>query len=780
MIDGVAAGSGRHPAFRQRGAPVTTDADTTTTTELLTCPLCEAACGLEVTVRDGAAVRVRGDAQDPNSRGYLCPKGASLPVLQRDPDRLTSPMIRRDGRLQECSWDEAFDEVARLLGDHLRTAGRDSIATFVGNPASHNLSLLLYLPQLLRAVGSGKHFSSASVDVLPKQYACALMYGHSMSLPVPDVDRTDHLLVLGANPLVSNGSMLTAPNMKARLEALQERGGTLVVVDPRRTKTARAADRHVEIRPGTDAWLLAAIAHTICSEGLTRLGRLEELVVGLDALTEALVPFTPEVASGHTGVPAPTIREMARELAGARSAAVYGRIGTCLQEHGTVASWLIEVLNVLTGNLDRPGGAIFTAPVTERPRDRTWLRSQEDDHGRFASRVGDLPETFGELPAAALADEILESGDGQIRALLVVAGNPALSIPDSTKVQAALESLDVMVCIDNYLNETTRHADVILPGEPPLQRPHFPFIARWSPNRYARFNPSILEPDDRPREWEVVLTVAALLAGRELPVDAAADARAVLERRVGREVADPRSPIAGRDPEEVLEAVTGAPGPEQLMDLILRIGRDGDGFGSQPDGLSLAALREQPHGIDLGPPGPQLPDVLVTRSGKIELAPPRLLDELAALDRPAPDVDHEYPMLLIGRRNLRSNNSWMHNVRTLVKGRPQCTALVHPDDAARAGLADGEVARIASRTGAVEIHVSVTDEIRRGVVSIPHGWGHDQPGMRLAVAAGVPGVNSNLLGDASLVDRVTATSVGNGVPVALERAAQPEDLSSRR
>jgi anaerobic selenocysteine-containing dehydrogenase len=743
--------------------------DVSETAAYQTCPLCEAACGLEITIRDGRPSKVRGDRDDPQSNGYLCPKGASIIGVNDDPDRLRQPMIRRDGVLCETSWQEALAEVQRLLGGFVAQHGRDALATYIGNPAAHNLSLLLYLPQLVRDIGSGKHFSTGSVDTLPKRLACALVYGHSWSVPVPDIDRTNHLLIIGANPLVSNGSMLTAPGIGARLAALRARGGRFVVIDPVRTRTAAAADEHVFIRPGTDVWLLAAMVHVLFRDELVDLGRAESWTAGVMEVQEAVSGFTPGVAESSTGIPATTIERLARELADRRPAAVYGRVGTCLQEHGTLASWLIEVLNVLTGNLDEPGGAVFPQSVVERARDAGWLRSQQDQHARFASRVNGLPETFGDLPAAALADDILEPGDGRIRGLISIAANPALSVPGSARMDEALADLELLVCIDNYLNETTRHADVILPGEGPLERSHFPFVARFSVNRYARWTDALEAPSDRPREWEVVLALAAIVQGLgdgQLDGVAAARDDNLFERRVRREVQDPLSPIAGRDPDEIIGATDGVAGPARIIDFLLRVGSDGDGYGAREGGLSLAVLRREPHGVQLGPPGHMLPGVLATRSEMIELAPARFVEELATIIKEAGPVrDDRFPFLLVGRRNLRSNNSWMHNVGSLMRGRGQCTLLLNAKDAARLDVAEGSLVRVSSATGEVEATAEVTEDIGPGVVSLPHGWGHTDPATRLSVAAATPGVNSNLLGDARLVDRISGNSVGSGIPV---------------
>jgi anaerobic selenocysteine-containing dehydrogenase len=739
-------------------------------TALQTCPLCEAACGLSISIKDGQPVRVRGDAADPQSLGYICPKGASLIALHDDLDRLQYPLVRRGTNHVEVSWEEALSLTDQALSGFLVRHGNERLATYIGNPAAHNLSVLLYSPHVVRAARSRYRFSSGSVDTLPKMFSSAAMFGHGYSMTVPDVDRTDYLLVLGANPLVSNGSLLTAPDMAGRLKAIQARGGRVVVVDPRRTKTAEAADEHIFIRPATDVWLLGAIVRTLFAEDLVDLGRCGGHVAGLDVLAAAVEKFHVKTASDITGVPGETIVRLARQLAAAPTAAVYGRIGTCLQEHGTVCCWLIDVINLLTGNLDSPGGAVFTMPLTERARDAGGLRSEQNQHGRYRGPATGLPEMFGELPAAALAREILTPGDQQIRGLIVVAGNPALSVPGSGPVADALADLDLLICVDNYLNETTCHADIILPGESQLQRPHFPFIARWSLRRYARWTAPALAPEPgRPREWELMLALAAILDGIHPPFGFAEMDDDLLRSRVAREVADPASVVYGRHPEEIVRSLSGQGGPERTLDFLLRVGREGDGFGSRPGGLTLAELAAQPHGVDLGPLEPQLPGMIATESRLIEAAPPPLV---GALDRltPPPDGGQDSRLLLIGRRNLRSNNSWMHNLPTLVRGRPQCTLQMNPSDGARLGIADGQVVEVTSDQGRIQVQAEMTDMLTPGVACLPHGWGHDQPGSRLRVAAASPGANSNLLGGAVL-DEVTGTAVSSGIPVSV--AATP-------
>jgi anaerobic selenocysteine-containing dehydrogenase len=586
------------------------------------------------------------------------------------------------------------------------------------------------------------------------------MFGHPDLIPVPDLDRTEYLLMMGANPYESNGSLATAPDWPGRMEAISGRGGKVVVVDPRRTRTAAAADEHIPIRPGTDPLFLFAIANVLFEEGLVDLGRLEGAVSGLDELGDAVSELTPELVADATGIAAETIRRIARELATAGSAAVYGRVGTHTARFGTMASWMTDVLNVITGNLDRPGGAMFPRAAHEQPRARRQFAT-----GRWTTRVRGLPEVRGELPVSALAEEILEPGEGRIRAMVTIAGNPILSTPDSDRLDAAFASLDFMVALDIYLNETTRHADVILPGTTPLRRGHYDFaFYQLSVRNVANYSPPLFPlTDGAPDEWEVLLRLGATLSGQGAHADIGALDDALFAMAVGSDVADPESPIHGRSPEEIYAASAGRRGPERILDHLLRVGPYGDGYGTDPEGISLARLEESPHGIDLGPLEPRLPDDLRTPSGRVELAPPELLGDVGRL-LSSVDRATEGTLVLVGRRDVRSNNSWMHNVDVLVKGRERCTLQMHPEDAAGLGVGPGTQVKVSSTAGTLIAPAELTEEIMRGVVSLPHGWGHDLEGTDLSVASGRPGVNSNRLSTGEM-DPVSGNAVLNGIPV---------------
>jgi len=618
------------------------------------------------------------------------------------------------------------------------------VAVYLGNPNAHNYGTLLYMPLLLRALGTRNRFSATSVDQLPHHVAAHLMFGHQLLLPVPDVDRTGLLLILGANPAVSNGSLMTAPGIGRRIEALRRRGGRLVVVDPRRTETARLADRHLFIRPGTDALLLASMLHTILDGGMGKPGRLESFCTSWEPVRAAMTPFTPERVAPATGIPAAEIRTLAAELAAAPAAAIYGRFGVSTQAFGGLCHWLVNLLNIFTGNLDRPGGVMFTRPAVDplRAGGRGGL-------GRRHTRVRGLPGFGRELPVAALAEEILTPGDGQIRALLTVAGNPVLSVPHGRRLDRALESLDFMVAVDFYLNETTRHAHLILPPTPPLERDHYDLALNLlAVHNVARYSPAVLQRKAGSlHDWEI-------LAG--------------LLRRLDR----------GPLPDRLKRRMAAALGPRRLLDLALRTGPHGAGFRPGARGLNLRRLEHEPHGVDLGPLEPCLPERLRTPERRIELAPAPFLEDLvrlrASLGPPNP-VAGDDAVLLIGRRDLRSNNSWMHNIPRLMRGRERCTLLIHPEDTARRGIADGESVTLTGPGGRIVVTAELSTDILPGVVSLPHGWGHGRPGIRLRVARGHPGASFNDLLDGTAVDPACGTAVLSGIAVTIEPVKQTEE-----
>ena len=707
-------------------------------TALHTCVLCEAVCGLALELDGGRVTGVRGDRQDPFSRGHLCPKAAAIPDVLDDPDRVRQPLRRRGDGWEPVGWDEALEEAGERLAAVQRRHGPDALGLYLGNPTAHSHAALMAVPLLARALGTHSRFSATSVDQLPQMLAALEMLGHQLLVPVPDVDRTDLLLVLGANPLASNGSLMTAPGVEARLRALRARGGRLLVADPRRTETAALADRHLAVRPGGDAALLLGVLNVIFGEGLTRPGRLAAFTSGLDRLAALASRFPPERVAPRAGVAAEEIRALAREVAAAPSAAVYGRLGTCTQEFGALASWLVVALQVVTGNLDRAGGSMFTTPAA----DLVALASRTGDRGSFdrrRSRVRGLPAFSGELPVAALAEEIETPGDGQIRALVTFAGNPVLSSPHGSRLERALPGLEAMVSIDLYRNETTRHAHLLLPTTFGPERDHYDLaLYLFAVRDAARWAPAAVAPPPGVRDdWQVLLDLARSL-------------RAHGGGRPGRALG-----LALR--------AARAVGPRRALDALLRLG---------PHHLSLRALERAPHGLDLGPLRPRLPGRLATPDRRIRLVPDRFERDLqrleAALSAPAGEAGE---LLLVGRRLLRSNNSWMHNSRRLVKGPAACTLLLHPRDAAARALASGDEALVRSRVGEVRATVLVTEDVAPGVASLPHGFGHGRPGAQLGVAAGVAGPSLNDLTDELRVDALSGNAALSGLPVTVTAAA---------
>ena len=733
-------------------------------TALRICPLCEATCGLVLTVEEGRVTAARGDREDVFSHGFICPKGASFAELDNDPDRLQRPLIRRDGELVEADWAEALAVAAEGL--RMVTAGAGSVAVYLGNPNAHTIAGALYAPQLVRALQTRGVFSASTLDQMPKQVACGYLFGNPFAFTVPDVDRTDHLVIIGANPLVSNGSVATAADFPGKIKALRKRGGRLTVIDPNRTRTAELADTHLAPRPGTDGALLFAVVNVLFDEDLVDpdLGGLAEMVTGLERVRAAAADFPPEAVAEHCGVTAEQIRALARDIAAGPWTVVYGRIGTSTVRFGTLTSWLVDVVNLLTGNLDRPGGAMFaSSPIGAAARPARPGRGFSV--GRWHSRVSGAPEVASELPTALLPEEIETPGDGQVRALVTIAGNPVLSAPDGERLSAAMDSLEFMVSIDPYLNETTRHADVILPPPPPSYSPHFDVaLSNVAVHNTARYSPPVFAlPEGRPDEVEILCRLTLGVLGVGVDADPNLVDQQIISVVLGKEVADPDSPVAGRTVDELVAMLHDGRGYEKRLDMMLRLGPFGDAFGTNPDGLTLQRLKDNPHGIDLGPLTPRLPEALRTPSGRIELAPepiladiPRLLDSVAAPDN---------GFLLIGRRHLRSNNSWMHNLPALAGGTNRCTLQIHPDDAAALGITD--LAVVTGPAGKLEVPVEITDAIRPGVVSLPHGWGHTEPGTRMAVAATQPGVNVNALLDSSLLEPLSGTAVLSGVPVEL-------------
>jgi len=708
-------------------------AENTETVHHRSCNLCEAICGLEIRVAHGQITSIRGDKEDPFSRGHICPKAVALQDIHNDPDRLRHPMRRTASGWERLGWDEAVELAAKGLRTVQEAHGLDAVAMYIGNPAVHNYGNLIYGPPLLRALKSKNRFSATSVDQLPHQLVAWFMFGHQLLLPIPDLERTRFLLILGGNPAVSNGSLMTCPDVKKRLQEIRQRGGRVVLLDPRRTETARLVDEHHFIRPGTDALFLMALVHTLFEEGLTTLGSLAEHLKGLEDVRRLAADFAPEKVSAITGLAATDIRRLAREMATAEGAACYGRMGVSTQEFGGICQWLINVLNILTGNFDRPGGVLFTRPAV----DLVARPYGGGSHGRFKSRVRGLPESGGELPVSVLAEEILTEGEGQVRALITAAGNPALSTPNGRQLERALGSLEFMVSIDLYINETTRHADLILPPTATLEHDHYDIVFNLLAVRNtARYSPPLFEPAaDTRHDWQILHQ---------------------LRRRLDRDQ---------RLSTRFERWLMGKIGPKGALDMMLRKGPHGAGWNPFRSGLTLRRLERSIHGLDLGPLEPCMPGRLKTRDGKLNLAPEVLVGDVERLRQ---RLETETPSLvMIGRRQVRSNNSWMHNYPRLMRGKDRCTLLMHPQDAERCGVADGERVVVRSRVGEVEAPLELSDEVMPGVVSLPHGWGHRSKGVQITTAQAHPGINLNDLTDDTRVDEASGNAVLNGLPVSV-------------
>lgn len=703
-----------------------------TQTHYRTCNICEAMCGLEIQHRGSEILSIKGDHNDPFSRGHICPKAVALQDFYSDGDRLKTPLRRTADGWQEISWDDAFTEIATRFRGIQQAHGQDAVGVYLGNPNAHNFGNAIMLPRFFKALGTNNRYSSASADQLPHHVASNYMLGAGMLIPVPDIDHTDFMLIIGANPIVSNGSLMTAPGVGKRLKAIQQRGGKVVVIDPRRTETAKKADQHLFIRPETDALFMLAMVHTLFEEQLVTLGHLEGRIDGLEQLSEAVKPYAPETVADACGMTADAIRELARNMAAANSAVCYSRMGASTQSFGGLCQWLNNVLNILTGNFDRRGGAMFPQPAFDLVRDK---KGKPSSYGRYESRVRKLPYFNNEFPVATLADEILTPGDGQIRAMITIAGNPVLSAPGGARLEDAFASLDFMVSVDIYLNETTRHADIILPATTGLEVPHFDvFFNSFAVRNTAKFSEPMFEKGpDQKHDWEILRDLALHLTGRED------------------------------------DGVT----PEAMLDLGLKHGA----YGNQ--GMSLETLKANPHGVDLGPLQPCLEQRIQTEDGRIRIAPALYLDDLKRLDASGllqSAQNSDYPFTLISRRLPRSHNTWTQNSHRLVKGKNPCTLQMNAADARKIGLEDGQMATVSSVSGAIRLPVEIDDDMFEGVISIPQGWGHNRPDTALSVAQGQPGVSMNDVTDSQRIDALTGNAAFNGTRVAVH--ARSDDPSS--
>ncbi len=695
------------------------------------CHLCEAICGVEIKTQGDQVLSIKGDKEDPFSRGHICPKATALQDLHTDPDRLKQPVKKVDGGWETISWDEAYQTVAEKLIDVQERHGKDAVAFYAGNPNVHNYGSMTHGGQLRKVLKTKNHYSATSLDQLPHHLTSLKMYGHQFLQPIPDIDRTNFMMIIGGNPLASNGSIMTVPDVTKRLKAIQKRGGRFVVIDPRRTETADIADEHHFVRPGSDAFFLMAMIHTLFDEGLINLGHFSEKVRGLDDVQKAAQGFTPEIAEQQTGIAAETIRELAREMANTEGAVCYGRMGVSVQVFGTLCQWAIQIINLLTNSLDVEGGAMVCSPAFGYVKPGVGGAGHFD---LFRSRVSNLPEFAGELPVVALAEEILTPGEGQLRGLITIAGNPVLSTTNGNEIDKALTDLEFMVSIDLYINETTSHADIILPPTAGLEHDHYDLaFHRLAVRNTTRYNPAVFEPEQNTRhDWQIFNELSAKIA--ELK---------------GVEF----KPL---------------PSPDKVIDLGIQHDHYSANQGHEL-ALTMDKVKEYPHGLDLGPLEANMAERLCTDSGQVHLDIDFILADVdrlkAAQSAPAKDE-----LLLIGRRHVRSNNSWMHNSKRLVKGKPRWQLLMHPEDLAERGLADNTEVTIASRVGEVSTTVVASDEVMKGVVSLPHGWGHKRNGAKLSIASEQAGVNCNDLTDDKLIDAISGNAALNGVPVKVSAA----------
>ncbi len=695
-------------------------------THYRTCNLCEAMCGLEITYKDNAVIAIKGDKKDDLSKGHICPKATALEDLHTDKDRLKTPIKRTENGWIDISWKEAFDEVATQLKNTQEKYGQNAVGTYQGNPSVHNIGTMLFGSNFIKSIGSNQRYSATSVDQLPHHFASLMMFGHYLMFPIPDIDRTDFMLIMGGNPAASNGSIMTAPDFSNRLKAIKKRGGKVVVVDPRFTETSKIANTHHYIKPGTDALLLLAAIHVIFDENLATQGHLKDHLNGWDTIKDLVKNYPPEKVASIIGVNTEDIETLAREFANAKTAVCYGRMGLSTQEFGGLCQWLVNVLNIVTGNLDTIGGALFTKPAV----DVVGMSKMTGKTGSFnkrQSRVHKLPEFTGEFPVSTLADEILTPGEDQIKALVTIAGNPVLSTPNGKHLEEALESLDFMVAIDIYLNETTKYANIILPTTTGLETPIYDLVFhQFAIRNTAKYAEALFEKsEDQRHDWEILEALASRLSGQKNPANL-----------------------------------------EQTLDYMLQ-------FSSYTEPkLSVAELKKHPHGLDYGALKPQLPERLFTSDKKIALAHPLFIKDLERLNTRLAQLKEEensdYPFSLIGRRHLRSNNSWMHNSKRLTKGKERCTLLINAKDAKNLNLKEGQIAKVTSDVGSVKLPVEITDDMMTGVVSIPHGWGHHRKGTNLSVAQQNAGVSINDLTNPLKRDDLTGNADFSGTKVKIE------------
>jgi len=701
-----------------------------------TCTLCEAMCGIEIKHVEGKITSIKGDKQDSFSNGHICPKAVALQDLYTDKDRLTEPMMKVDGKWEKVGWEFALSEVATRFKATQKEHGNDAVGVYLGNPNVHNIESMLFGSDFYRSLKTKNKYSATSVDQLPHHLAALQMFGHPLLMPIPDIDRCNHMLIMGANPIVSNGSIMSVPNVKKRLKAIQTRGGKIITIDPRFTETSKVADQHHFITPGSDALLVMAMINYLFDQQLVDLARLADHVENLDKVEKMIDGFDADSVASDVGIKADDIRQLVVDFVNADRAVLYARLGVSTHEFGSVVNWLVNLFNILTGSFDEAGGLMLTAPAIDMVGSK---KAKSVKFARFHSRVSGYPETIGELPVVALAEEILTPGEGQIKAMFIGAGNPLLSTPNNSLLEKAFDQLEFIVSLDFFLNETSRKADIILPPPSALERPHYDLVFNHLAVRnYARYSKPLFERKaGQMSEADIYMNLREKMASNDLI-----------------------SKIKAKGYKWVLKRL----GVKGMLEKGIK-------KGPYADQLNIKKLSQLKHGIDLGELTPQFPKKILTISGKINLAPEIYLKDLERLK----DTTHltskpeeEFKFRLIGRRAPRTCNSWLHNSYRMVKGKPACIALINDQDAQSMGIEDGQLIRVSSRVGQVEIPVETTSEIMPNVVSIPHGWGHGKSDTNLSIANAHQGISVNELTDEKFVDKLTGNAALNGVPVSIE------------
>lgn len=723
-----------------------------------TCTLCEAMCGIEVATKGRQILSIKGDKDNPFSQGHICPKASALKDLYDDPDRLKQPVKRvslkgGESGWEEITWDEAFDLVANNLHSIQQAHGNNAVGVYLGNPNAHNMGSILFGPYFYRALKSHNRYSATSVDQLPHHIVSRRLFGHISQIPIPDIDHTQHFMIIGGNPLASNGSIMTVPNVKKRLKAIQKRGGKVIVIDPKRSETADISCEHHFIRPGSDVLLLLAMLHVLFEKHLHKMDAILPYAEEIKEVENYVKDYSPQKVSEATGISASHITQLVTDFCDADSAVCYGRMGASVQAFGTLTQYLIMLFNMLTGNLDKRGGMMFTQPAAD-----VLPVSGKGSMGGFTSRVRGLPAFAGEYPVACLAEEILTPGEGQIKAMVIGAGNPVVTTPNAEQLDKAFSELDFMVAVDFYVTETSRHADVILPPVTALERDHYDIVFHnFAVRNFATYSEAVVEIDeDQLTDWQIYLSLAERLDA--LNGKNTAHYAALWDKQ-------PKGVV-----DDLLKAGLYGGKPRSADDEAFSYSNSA-GDESSVRGLSLETLKAHPHGIDLGPLQPSLPEALFHEDKKIHLDFDYFMSDLDRVNKHFFDVENkEKSMVLIGRRHIKTNNSWLHNSPRMVKGNNRCTLQLHPDDGKAHGIDDGDKVSVKSRVGQLTVEAEITDAIMPGVVSIPHGWGHNKKGIKLSVASQTPGVNTNILTDDLQVDELSGNAVLNGVPVELEKA----------